>query len=1497
MKNIYRFICLFLFVLLMVLPANAAVATENTTDFQGGKGTQAEPYLVSTAAQLDNVRKYPNAHFKQTATILLSDYGNWTPIGTESAPFYGTYDGNGYTIYGLTITRSGSASAYLGLFGYSRGYISGVKLENVSIIGTFTYSTGCNMGAVAGYSSYEIVGCSVSGSIQCTLSNNGANIGGIVGYGNAASYCQNSADITVMTSAASPSVNYVNIGGVMGNGYDDIAYCTNSGDIYSNCSNTEMGGVCGNAWTLIGCSNSGSVTLDTFSTRTTNSSNWNKVGGVTGYLVSSAKDCTNSGAVIASGYNCDAGGIAGRFEGSSNADVIDQCRVSGSVSTVGESGSANTTYGHIGGVVGAAQGGDITNCYAVGTVKLNNNSTDTCLSGGIVGEVEADDTVVDSCYSLVNSIATNTGASWWARGALVGYNSGIVTNCYWSSYSWGVATNAGTDNSKSVTLSKFKTQSTYSGFDFTNVWKMGTGTYTYATLKMESGHTHSLTYTAENYNCGSGGNLAHWYCAGCDTYFRGQGTKPVAERMVKVYAGDHTYDFDKEPSGTYGGHAAFACIDCGTALAPDGQCGKTVWYNQIGDALYIYGSGSMYNYNGYSCYSDNGDTPWKNEAITFVDIKKGVTTVGQGAFYYSCDISSYRDDTNKYLTTVRLPDGLLTVDESAFAYCTVLKSINIPDSVSFLGRYAFRDCRSLETLSMNVDTVSSYCFEFCTSLKEITFGPNLYTIANTVFDKGTTNKEILKITFLGDAPYFDSITFNRQTVEAHYPICNTTWTDSVKQNYSGTVTWVADGSHTPGEPTQTDISPATCTEDGSYTEVIACQTCNAVISSTPKVIDKLDHSFTNYSSNGDATYDADGTKTAKCDRCDETDTVTDEGSKLIRNGWFQIDGKWYYYLNGTCQIGWLKNGNTWYYFDSAGAMVTGVVSIDGTHHVFSEVGAWLGSDHSFTNYISDGNATCEADGTKTARCDYDNCEATDTVTDEGSKLDHSFTNYISNNDATCTADGTKTAKCDHCEVTDTQTDVGSAKGHDHDTVVTAPTCTEKGYTTHTCHCGDSYVDSEVPALNHSFTDYKSNNDATCTADGTKTAKCDRCDVTDTQADVDTKLGHSFTNYISDGNATCTEDGTETAKCDRCEETDTQADADSKLGHSFTNYTSDNNATCTEDGTETAKCDRCEETDTQTDADSKLGHSFTSYVSDNNATCTEDGTETAKCDRCDVTDTQNDAGSKLGHDMGDWATTQAPTCTEDGIQQKDCTRCDHSETQTIGATGHSYGDWVVIGPGMQQQSCHCGDTLSQYNTGWALWENKWYFRKADNTLAIGWFLDGNIWYFLDSNGVMQTGWLQDGGAWYYLQSSGAMATGWVQDGGTWYYMQPSGAMVTGWRSISGSYYYFSASGAMKTGWVQDGSIWYYMKPSGAMATGWQAISGKYYYFASSGAMKTGWLKDGNLWYYLNTNGDMHTGWLQLGSNWYYMNSSGAMVTGTQYIGGSYYTFDQNGVWIP
>ena len=74
--------------------------------------------------------------------------------------------------------------------------------------------------------------------------------------------------------------------------------------------------------------------------------------------------------------------------------------------------------------------------------------------------------------------------------------------------------------------------------------------------------------------------------------------------------------------------------------------------------------------------------------------------------------------------------------------------------------------------------------------------------------------------------------------------------------------------------TETITTDATCTEDGVKTYTCECG------DTYTEAIPATGHSFTNYVYNEDATYDADGTETAKCDNCDETDTRTAEGTQL-----------------------------------------------------------------------------------------------------------------------------------------------------------------------------------------------------------------------------------------------------------------------------------------------------------------------------------------------------------------------------------------------------------------------------------------------------------------------------------------------------------------------------------------------------------------------------------------------------------------------------------------
>ena len=75
----------------------------------------------------------------------------------------------------------------------------------------------------------------------------------------------------------------------------------------------------------------------------------------------------------------------------------------------------------------------------------------------------------------------------------------------------------------------------------------------------------------------------------------------------------------------------------------------------------------------------------------------------------------------------------------------------------------------------------------------------------------------------------------------------------------------------------------------------------------------------------------------------------------------------------------------------------------------------------------------------------------------------------------------------------------TAHEHSYTAVVTPPTCTEKGYTTHTCSCGDSYVDTYVDALGHDWDSGTVTKQPTATETGVRTYTCTRCHETKTES--------------------------------------------------------------------------------------------------------------------------------------------------------------------------------------------------------------------------------------------------------------------------------------------------------------------------------------------------------------------------------------------------------------
>ena len=145
--------------------------------------------------------------------------------------------------------------------------------------------------------------------------------------------------------------------------------------------------------------------------------------------------------------------------------------------------------------------------------------------------------------------------------------------------------------------------------------------------------------------------------------------------------------------------------------------------------------------------------------------------------------------------------------------------------------------------------------------------------------------------------------------------------------------------------------------------------------------------------------------------------------------------------------------------------------------------------------------------------------------------------------------------------------------HSYKDVVTAPTCTEKGYTTHTCSCGDSYRDGYTAALGHAWDSGKVTKQPTETETGVKTFTCTRCGETKTETIPKLTHEHSYKAVVTA--PTCTEKGYTTHTCS-CGDSyvDTYTNA---LGHAWDSGTVTKQPTETETGVKTFTCTRCGET--------------------------------------------------------------------------------------------------------------------------------------------------------------------------------------------------------------------------------------------------------------------------------------------------------------------------------
>ena len=236
--------------------------------------------------------------------------------------------------------------------------------------------------------------------------------------------------------------------------------------------------------------------------------------------------------------------------------------------------------------------------------------------------------------------------------------------------------------------------------------------------------------------------------------------------------------------------------------------------------------------------------------------------------------------------------------------------------------------------------------------------------------------------------------------------------------------------------------------------------------------------------------------------------------------------------------------------------------------------------HEYTEEITKAS-TCTEAGEKTFTC-----SCGDSYTEAIEILSHTE-KTIPAVAPTCTAAGLTEGKvCKDCDKVLVKQESVDALGHNYTSVVTAPTCTEAGYTTHTCSgCNDSFVDSAVDALGHGYLSIVTA--PTCTEGGYTTHTCARCgdSYVDNQVDA---LGHDYVSVVTD--PTCIEGGYTTYTCSVCGDSYVDDTVDA-LGHTEKILPAVD-ATCTSTGlTEGKECTECGEILLEQEITSVLEHSY------------------------------------------------------------------------------------------------------------------------------------------------------------------------------------------------------------------------------------------------------------------------------------------------------------------
>ena len=266
------------------------------------------------------------------------------------------------------------------------------------------------------------------------------------------------------------------------------------------------------------------------------------------------------------------------------------------------------------------------------------------------------------------------------------------------------------------------------------------------------------------------------------------------------------------------------------------------------------GTGTMPN------YKTSDPAPWWDSQyvsqIKQVEVKSGVTVIGNGAFKNSPN-----------LTSASLSETVTTMGSSVFNECEKLESVNIPTGVKELKKNTFNHCVSLKdiTLPEGLTTIGELTFNTC-GLTDITW-PSTVTSVNANAFSGIMDLNV----------YVNS---NAADISIHKWVCSTTDQNVVfhvkcdqleefKEKNPEIINVTFEATHTESDAVkENEVSP-TCTEEGSYDEVVYCSVCNTEVSREKKTIDALGHTPVVLEAVEPTCTEAGKTEGKKCSVCGE----------------------------------------------------------------------------------------------------------------------------------------------------------------------------------------------------------------------------------------------------------------------------------------------------------------------------------------------------------------------------------------------------------------------------------------------------------------------------------------------------------------------------------------------------------------------------------------------------------------------------------------------------